>query len=491
MAELSIKFLKPEFCRFETAYKDLKVRIKIIDIYDVLQDNIFTAKIITFLGMEYDLTTWTETITDSTTKLTKEYDLNNVVFDLGANVDIDLPLNIGKHTLQVSINGVTASAEFSVVPISVANITAQYLLGVDLVSNTTLQIQQELRKITGVEITEISKETTVGAMEIVWNFTNKTLQWNNGEPVVISDDYTDYILTDYMTTPSVEGGDYIRVTIEDMDLLPAQNEVEVVLVDIKKYQNSEYQYWINNAFRIVAETLIMTDIEPRLYSSDKDLVKLGYKYLNPVMDIPKPYSETSDMSFEFPVNMLQGIIELWGKYKGTGQGDSKIAIDMQRVEFSTDGQVVVRGFPFGMIVAGNTVTLGLPGIWNRTIYSKNNYGDRNKVKNFWNGTVIAGITDPEIQSMALDVISKIAAIDIYVQSGLGRSGGIASRSFSVGGISSSYNTVESAENSLLSSSIIELHRILGSGTATKDQQRIGLISRLIEKIMGGSMIFKY
>ena len=486
MAELSIKFLKAEFCRFEENFKNLKVRIKIDDIWGVGEDNIFTAKITTFLGMEYELTDWTEMIIETTTKLVKEYDLNLVTFDLGDDCEIDLPLNIGKHTLSVNINGTTATAEFNVVPITVQSIKNQYMLGVNLESRVELVLQQDLRKIPGVNVIQISNETPVGSKELVWNATDKTLQWDNGEPIEISDDYIEYHLLNYMSTPGVVDGDYLKIEVEDIDSLPSTDQTELVIVDVKKYSLSDYQYWINNGYRVVMETIIMSDIEPTLYSSDKTL---GYKYLDPVMNKPKGYSETTNVSFEFAVNLLQEIVELWAHHRGS----EKVNIDLGRIEHSTDGRIVVRGFPGHVGIAGNTATIGLAGLWDRTIYANNQQGARNKTKNFWQGTVVAGIpdTDKGLRDLALDISAKIGAMDLLIQAGLGKGAGIASRSFSVGGISSSYNSTESAENSLYSGIILDLQKRLGVGRATKDEQKNGLVASLKRKIEGGSMSFKY
>ena len=484
---LTLTFLKPEFCRFEQNFKTLKVRVKINDMYDPGKDNIFTAKIISALGMEYPIDTWTETININTTKLIKEYDLNLVTF--AVSDDCDLPLNLGKHTLQISLNNTVVSEQFDVVPITVQSIKNQYMLGVNMEANAELVIQQDLRLITGVNVVHISKETPVGSKELVWNAADQTLQWDNGEPIPISDDYIEYHLMNYMgSSPGITDGDYLKVEIEDIDELPQSSETEIVIVDIKRYDIKDFQYWVNNAYRVVTETMIMTDIEPTLYSSNKEL---GYKYLDPVMNLPKPFTESSNHSFEFPINMLQCIVELWAHYRGAGAGGTRINIDLNRVEFSTDSQVVVRGFPYDVAFSGNTATIGLAGLWDRTIHAKSHHGARNKTKNFWQGTVVAGIVDKELQALALDVCSKIAAVDLYVQSGLGRGAGIASRSFSVGGISSSYNTVESAENALLSSSILEIQRRLGVGRATKDEQKTGMVQQLKSKVLGGALGFKY
>ncbi|MCK5614886.1 hypothetical protein KAR91_74175 [Candidatus Pacearchaeota archaeon] len=491
MAELSIKFLKAEFCRFEENFKNLKVRIKITDIWNIGEDNIFTAKIITFLGMEYELTDWTETIVETTTKLVKEYDLNLVTFDLGDDCEIDLPLNIGKHTLSVNINDTTATAEFDVVPVTVQSMKNQYLLGVDLESKTELVLQQDLRLITGVEVLEISKETPVGSKELVWDFTNKTLQWDNGEPIVISDDHIEYHLLNMMATPGITDGDYIKVLIEDIDDLPAEDKTEVVIVDVKRYDNEEFQYWINNAYHVLTETLIMTDIEPTLYSSDRDLVAEGYKFLDPVLDLPKNFSETTNYSFEFPVNMLQCIVELWAQYFAN---DSRININKSIITHSTDGQVVIRLYPYALSNSGggsNAITFGQAGIYDRSMYAKTHHGARNKTKNFWNGTVVAGILDKNVQSLALTIAGMVGAMDLLIQAGLGTGAGIASRSFSVGGISSSYNSTESAENSRYSGILLDMQKKLGIGKSTKDEQKTGLVQSLKNKVLGNSLGYKY
>lgn len=476
---VAIKFLKAEFCRFEDDQKTLRVRIKLTNQYLTGKTNEFTAKIINSLGMEYDLEDWTETIGADTAKLVKTVDLNTVMF-----LDGKLPLNVGTHTLQIQINSFTASSTFKVVPITVERLKKQQLLGVNLEANAELGVQQPLRKITGVDIIEVSQENTVGAKELTWDAANQTLAFDYGEPVEITDDYTEYYLTNHMTVPGVTDGDYIKVEVLDVEELPETDQTEIILIDTKRYSIEDFQYWVNNAHRVVTEAVIGTSIEPTLYSSDKDE---GAKYLDPVYYAPKNYSETTNIHFEFPVNMLQDIIALWVHHRGA----EKINVDLGRVEFSRDGEVVVRGFPHNRGFAGNTATIGLAGIWDRTIYAKTHPGSRNKAKNFWQGRVIAGIADPDMRELALDIVAKIAAIDLLIQAGLGKGAGISSRSMSVGGISTSYNTTESAENSLYSGIITDLQRRLGVGKATRDEQRTGLIAALKGKIQGNMMGFKY
>ncbi|MCK5617077.1 hypothetical protein KAR91_85230, partial [Candidatus Pacearchaeota archaeon] len=486
----AVKLLKPEYCLYEEKYQVLKARIT-FPVYDPEEDNFwalqsFSGKIISKNGFEYELP-WDEEIPVTTTKIIKEIDLTEVTF-----LDDQLPLGIGEHTLEITYGIDVELVTFKMVPLTVESMKSKYLTGVDIQSTRELVIQQDLRLITGVEIVEISNETPVGTKEFVWNATDQTLQWDYGDPVPITDEYSEYILMNMMgSNASVSDGDYIRVVIDDIDELPAGNQQEFVVVDVKKYSIEDYQYWIENGYNVVVETIIMTSLEPTLYSSNKELVKKNYKYLDPVMNTPKPFSETSNISFEFPVNMLQSLIELWGYYRGAGSTGTRVNIEITRVEFSTDGQITIRGWPFDAPLSGNTSTLGLAGLWDRTIFAKNHAGARNKVKNFWQGTVIAGITDKNIRDLVIQVSGQIAAMDLLIQAGLGRGAGISSRSFSVSGISSSYNTTESAENSLYSGVLTDMQRRLGVGKASAAEQKTGLIQQLKNKVIGGALTFKY
>lgn len=501
MAELTIKFLKSEFCRFESAFKDLKVRIKITDVWDIGEDNIFTAKIINKHGMEYPITDWTETIVEATEKLVKEYDLNLVGFteqDIFDNMDQTvsgaddtlhcIPLNIGINTLSVNINDTTTTAEFNLVPVTVSSMKNQYLLGVDLQSRTQLTIQQELRQILGVEITEISNDTTVGAKDLVWDSTAQTLQWDNGYPVVIDDANIEYILTDYMTIPGLSDGNYIRISVEDPDELPAVKTTETVLIDVKQFENSDYQYWINNGYQVILQTITMVDIEPTLYTADKNLVQTkNYKYLEPSQLVTKRLTRTQNFSFEVPMNMLQKVIELWGHYSG----EDRVSIDQDRIEIVSDGSVVVHGYPLGFSGRNSYSAIGFVGLIDKTLNSENYPGARNPTLNFWNMTATFGIIDPGIRDVFIQVAGKVASIDLLLFAGLAKGQGIASQSFSVDGVSSSYNTTESAENSLYSGVLTDLQRGLGTGKATKDEREAGLLNRLRKKIEGGSLSFKF
>ena len=85
----------------------------------------------------------------------------------------------------------------------------------------------------------------------------------------------------------------------------------------------------------------------------------------------------------------------------------------------------------------------------------------------------------------------IATIDLLWEAAVSRGAGIASRSISIGGISSSMSTTESPENHLYSGPVKGLQEKLGLGKATKEERQAGLINSLKNKVLGGSMMFKF
>ncbi|MCP4753489.1 MAG: hypothetical protein GY866_21575 [Proteobacteria bacterium] len=478
-----LKLLKAEFCRFEEAFKSLRVRIKIENEYveaPTGTDNQVSAKITNNLGMEYDLATWAETITDTTEKLVKEFDLNGVTF-----LDGKLQLTVGTHTLEISIGSFTKSITFKVVPISVKRLRDQYLLGINLEANATLVLQQPLKRITGVEVEEVSNDTRVGVKELVWDATDKTLSYDNGEPVEIIDDQEEYIIQNFMSTAAGDG-DYLTITVEDFDELPEVHVTESVVIDTKNFLLADFQKWIETAWSYVTATVINTGIEPIYYSSDESEKAA---YLDPVDLLPKNYSRTRNMTFEFPVNLLKHVVELWAVH--FTNNSSKINISTERVKSKRDGTVSVLSFPFHGTTVGNLATLGLAGMFDKTIYANSHHGARNPVKNFWHGKVVAGIDEEDLRNTAIDVIAKIATIGILNIAGSAKDAGVSSTSFSVSGISASKTLTSSAMYGIYSAPIDMIQKSLGVGNSTKDEVKNGLITILKRKVEGGGMSFKY
>lgn len=469
---MKLKLLKKEYCLEEDGQFTLKVRVTPEGETGTLTGTVTNKN---------DITTalsWNFPVTDNTKQKPTE-DLSTLSFVVGNSKTIGF--TVGKHTLTVAINGTTETAEFWIVPITVKRIRNQYLLGIELEAQAKLTFQQDLRLITGVEPLEISSDTMVGVKELVFDFTNQTLQWDNGLPVTISDDFDEYRLTDYLCEPGIMDGNYITVRVEDIDDLPQADQTEPVIVDIFRWSTDDYMKCISDAHDYVCNSEIWTQLYPDYYSHDRDDNAI---YL-PTADMdPSSLSESRFERFELAVNLLIDLVEL----NIHPYANFTSVIDLEWTEIKDDGRIEVRGYSIS--AAGQGHSTFYSGHWDKTIYADFRRGQRNIVRNYWQAKAIAGITDSQLRITCIDVIAKVALLNMYVWAASGKDQGIASRSFSTSGVSSSYMTTSSAEYGVYSANIAEVSKQLGVGNVTADQKKNGLLGKLKTQIEGGSFMFK-
>lgn len=466
-----VKLLKTEYDLEETNGYTIKTRIT-----PEGETGTLTGKITNKNGFVFDLD-WSIAISDDTVQK-PTYDLSLVSFTIGTG---SIGLTIGKHTLTVTIDATSVSVEFWVVPITMKRFKKQYLLGVELESQAKLTFQQDLRLITGVDLVEISTDSTVGVKELVYNNTNKSLKWDNGVEIIISEDYDEYILTDYLCEPGTMDGNYITVLVEDIDNLPSADITESVIVDIFRWGIEDFRRSIMDAHDYVCNSEIWTQLYPDYYSYDRADNAI---YLGPADLLPSSLSESRFQRFELSISQLIEIVEL----KMHPFGDIFYTLNLDWIEIKEDGRVELRGYSFQS--GGHGTSTYYAGNWDKTIYADFRVNQKNTVKNYWNAKVIAGITNEQLRRTCLDVIAKVALLNMYIWAASGRDQGIASRSFSASGVSSSYATTSSAEYGVYSANIAEVSKQLGVGNVTADQKRNGLLGKLKTQIEGGSNFFK-
>ncbi len=473
----ALKILKSEQCLTEDDYINLKLRATFpVDNGNYFQQQSFSARIISKNGFIYELSDWDEQIDLSVVKIIKEIDLSTVSF-----LDGKIPLTIGEHILEVSYGDETIQNTFKMVPITTKRIRSQYLLGIEPEAQAKLTFQQDLRLITGVELLEISADSTVGVKDLVFNFDNQTLQWDNGIPIAISDDYDEYRLTDYLCEPGTLDGNYITIRVEDIDDLPSTTLTETVIVDIFRWSTEDYKRCISDAHDYVCNSEIWTQLYPDYYSWDKSENAI---YMEAADMLPSSQSVSKFQRFELAVNNLIELTEV----STHPYGDINIPINMQWVETKSDGRVEVRGF--SLQAGGQGMASYYAGKMDKTIYADFRKNQQNKVKNYWRCKGIAGIDDNKLRITCIDVIAKLALINIYIWAASGKDQGIASRSFSASGVSSSYATTSSAMYGVYSANINALEKTLGVGDVTADQKKNGLLGKLKTQIEGGSFSFK-
>lgn len=469
---MKLKLLKKEYCLEEDGQFTLKVRITPEGETGTLTGTVTNKNEITT-----DLP-WAFTITDNT-KQKPTTDLSKLTFVVGNSKTIGL--TIGKHTLTVDINGTKQSVDFSIVPITVKRIKDQYLLGIELEAQSKLVFQQKLRSISGVELLEVSSDTTVGEKELVYNFANKTLQWDNGRPLVITDEDDEYRLTDYLIETGIMDGNYITIRVEDIDDLPQSDQTELVIVDIFRWSQDDFMKCISDAHDYVCNSEIWTQLYPDYYSHDR---KDNAIHLE-VSDMqPSSLSVSRFERFELAVNLLIELVEL----KIHPYANFTSIIDLEWTEWKPDGRVEVRGYSISAAGQGHSSLYS--GQWDKTFRADFRRGQRNKVRNYWQAKAIAGINDSQLRTTCIDVIAKIALLNMYIWAASGKDQGIASRSFSASGVSSSYTTTSSAEYGVYSANIAEVSKYLGVGNVTADQKKNGLLGKLKTQIEGGAFSFK-
>jgi len=467
---MKLKLLKKEYCLAEDNEYTLKIRV-----VPEGETGTLTAKVINKNGFEKALS-WSVTITDdSKQKLTE--DLSTLSFAIG---DSSIGFTIGKHTLEVDIDGTKQTVNFWIVPITVKRIRNQYLVGIELEAQSKLTFQQDLRLITGVELLGISADTTVGIKELVYNSTNKTLQWDNGVAVTISDSYDEYRLTDFECEAGVMDGNYITVRVEDIDDLPSSDQTETAIVDIFRWRQDDYMKCISDSHDYVCNSEIWTQLYPDYYSYDRADNAI---YMSPADYQPRSLSRTYYQQFELAVNKLIEITELKIKpFK-----DNKAVVEKDWLVVKSDGRVEVRGYS---LQSGRVGATYYAGQYDKTVYADSRKNQKNPVKEYWMAKAIAGIENEQLRVTCIDVIAKIALLNMYIWAASGKDQGISNRSFSASGVSSSYATTSSAEYGIYSANIAELAKQLGVGNVTADQKKNGLLGKLKTQIEGGANFFK-
>ena len=467
-----LKLLKKEYCLEEDNQFTLRVRV-----VPEGETGTLTGTITNKNGFITALT-WAFPITDNS-KQKPTTDLSTLTFDVGNSKTIGF--TIGKHTLTVDINGTKESVEFFIVPITVKRIKDQYLLRIKLEAQGVLVFQQELRLISGVELLEISSDTMVGEKELVYDSTAKTLQWDNGRPIVITDDEDEYTLPDYLIEAGVMDGNYITVRVEDIDDLPQADQTEFVLVDVFSWSQDDYMKCISDAHDYICNSEIWTQLYPDYYSHDRADNAI---YLSPTDMLPSSLSRSRFERLELALNLLIEVVDL----KIHPYATFTSTIDLEWSEPKEDGRIEVRGYSIS--AAGQGHSSFYSGQWDKTINADFRKGQRNPVRNYWLAKAIAGISEPQLRITCIDVIAKVALLNMYVWAASGKDQGIASRSFSSSGVSSSYTTTSSAEYGVYSANIAEISKYLGLGNVTADQKKNGILGKLKTQIEGGSFSFK-
>lgn len=151
----------------------------------------------------------------------------------GTVIDIDLKeikdadgithITRGKYALMAKQDTLAESAVVNVALITAVEMRRTYCQGLHLVAGSKMAPKKQPSVVSGVWISNVSKNTKAGLKALEYDATNGTLAWGGGTPIVLDDASASEILMD------TKGG-YIEVEIDHFSL-PDVSASEAILID--------------------------------------------------------------------------------------------------------------------------------------------------------------------------------------------------------------------------------------------------------------------
>lgn len=242
---ISIRLDRPEYSRLETERSVVKARVI---------PNPATGLV-------------SETVTISLLKKGVAIYETQVVFNgdtpKGTVVEIDLKnikdaegithITRGKYALVARQDTLTETATVNVALITAAEMRKTYCQGLHLVAGYKLAPKKQPSAVTGVTITNVSKNTKVGLKALVYDATAGTLSWDGGAATLLDDSVDSEILMD------TRGG-YVEVSIDHFSL-PATSASEAILIDQESLEDDFLRREIEKATQEV-EIALKVFLEP-------------------------------------------------------------------------------------------------------------------------------------------------------------------------------------------------------------------------------------
>lgn len=212
---ISIRLDKPEYSRLETNRSVVKARVLPTPATGLV------SEVVTVSLLKKGVTLHKTDITfdgDCSKGIVIEIDLKEIKDSDGAT-----HINRGKYALLAVQDTVSTSEVVTVALITAAEMRRTYCQGLHLVAGYKLAPKKQPSAVTGVWITNVSKNSKTGLQALVYDNTAKTLSWGGGVAIPLSDTSDSEILID------TKGG-YIEVDIDHFNL-PSANASEAILID--------------------------------------------------------------------------------------------------------------------------------------------------------------------------------------------------------------------------------------------------------------------
>lgn len=329
---------------------------------------------------------------------------------------------------------VTASVDFRVSMITVAEMRKGYCFGVPLYATDMPMPKRQPTAVTGVEIERLSENTARGIHALVFNAQENTLSWGGGPAIPITGPQE--ILPDAF-------GDYAEVNIDEFSL-PDESAEEGIVVDKGDISDEFIQGEIDKAIAEVENELLKINVEPLRIATEPYFSNppegAHYDKKAPAVMFTRRDFNRNAMAWklDLPVQQLQRVDILEG-YLGNTKSLTihNGALSVQK----KSGSVTV--LPYDSQYSYLYTFFVQLRFW----------GVREYVADFWRYTAIAGLseTSPDV----LKLIGYVAAISILTVGGQGYRGGFSSESDSKDGVSRSVSYTASASYGIYSATIVE------------------------------------
>jgi len=353
----------------------------------------------------------------------------------------------------VTLFNVTAdSPDFGINIVTAAQLRDTYLFGIDLQSSDVRMPKFQPRKVTGVEILEVSRNHPLSFYPL--NYTvdaqgTKFLSWADGDLIEITDDYTQYLLP----CGEVEGSaEFIKVSA-DFYRMPTSGVKESLLIDEFEMTDDMIRSYISKAtdslefheLQVYLEpTQLVTDIDVNDISFSDDgnsiVINTDYDFITTPVNF-YPRSPGHWISIQFPFPQVIDVTELYGAVANT----RVVHINYEWIEVSPKSG-------FAQLVPFNTeIAFDFTGlIWVESLHSAT------PIPNFWHYNAVAGLR--EVPANILKMLGMTAAISILTVAGQAFRGGFSSQSISRDGVSESVSYTSSAIYGIYSATIEEFKK---------------------------------
>lgn len=402
----------------------------------------------------------------------------SIVFDLESadryDVDGILRTILGNYHINATVSDNVAltakSATFRIAPVSVAELRATTLRGVELTSSTVVRPRMQPKNITGVTIVDVSTSARHDIFVLAYTAVGALLSWDGGAGVpVATAGINRYLLLSFDTTWWVE----VEVVGE---MLPVGNQTDAVVMDYQRLDDTDLQQIADNVYGTL-QASVQVALEPRELNSDPPGSELNTgehidQIMEPLAYYSSNFSSTKNwFSIKFPTS---NILKVW---RIDGFFNSSRAFQVQVADW------VVKNGKSGLVEfvpRYGTVLLfrffGVPWLI---------FVDREHIPSFWHFRLTAGLRDmdqhKDRQRMRM-ALARWITVETLVIAGQMSSPGIMGSSVSRDGVSESLTYVQGKGGRY--GSQIDFH----AGFLWGEPGQRGELDRLRDKFVGVMMV---